>query len=161
MEVYCLIILQAGSLKPRYRFGSFWRLRGRYCPMTFLVSGGVYSSWSSLTWLCITLISASVFPRIRVFSNEPALRIRWPKYWSFSFSLSNKYSGLISFRMGWLDLAVQGTLKSLLQHHSSKGSILRDINFPDAGKDWIQEENKMAEDEMAGWHHSLDGHEFE
>ena len=64
---------------------------------------------------------------IRVFSNESVLRIRWPKYWSFSFkiSLSNEHSGLISFRMGWLDLpAVQGTLKSLLQHHSSKASIL-------------------------------------
>ena len=66
-------------------------------------------------------------PSIRVFSNESALRMRWPKYWSFSFSisLSNEYQGLISFRMDWLDLlAVQGTLKSLLQHHSSKSSIL-------------------------------------
>ena len=66
-------------------------------------------------------------PSIRVFSNESALRIRWPKYWSFSFSISpsNEYSGLISFRVDWLDLlAVQGTLKSLLQHHSSKASIL-------------------------------------
>ena len=70
----------------------------------------------------------SIFPSIRVFSNESTLHIRWPKYWSFSFSISspNKYSGLISFRMDWLDLlAVQGTLKSLLQHHSSKASILR------------------------------------
>ena len=70
----------------------------------------------------------SIFPSIRVFSSESALCIRWPKYWSFSFSisLSNEYSGLISFRMDWLDpLAVQGTLKSLLQHHSSKASILR------------------------------------
>ena len=69
----------------------------------------------------------SVFPSIRVFSNESTLRIRWPKYWSFSFSISpsNEYSRLISFRMDWLDLlAVQGTLKSLLQHHSSKASIL-------------------------------------
>ena len=69
----------------------------------------------------------SIFPSIRVFSNESALCIRWPKYWSFSFniSLSNEHSGLISFRMDWLDLlAVQGTLKSLLQHHSSKASIL-------------------------------------
>ena len=69
----------------------------------------------------------SIFPSIRVFSNESALCIRWPKYWSFSFSIhpSNEYSGLISFRMDWLDrLAVQGTLKSLLQHHSSKASIL-------------------------------------
>ena len=68
----------------------------------------------------------SIFPSIKVFSNESALRIRWPKYWSFSFSISpsNEYSGLISFRKDWLDLlAVQGTLKSLLQHHSSKASI--------------------------------------
>ena len=73
------------------------------------------------------LLLPSVFPSIRVFSNESTLCIRWPKSWSFSFSItpSNKYLGLISFRMGWLDLlAVQGTLKSLLQHHSSKASIL-------------------------------------
>ena len=73
------------------------------------------------------LFLPSIFPSIRVFSKESALRIRWPKYWSFSFSISpsNEYSGLIPFRMGWLDLlAVQGTLKSLLQHHSSKASIL-------------------------------------
>ena len=74
----------------------------------------------------------SVFPSIRVFSNESNLRMRWPKYWSFSFSISpsNEYSGLISFRMGWLDLlAVQGILKSLLQDHSSKASILRCSDF--------------------------------
>ena len=74
--------------------------------------------------LChLLLLLASIFPNIRVFSNESALRIRWPKYWSFSFSISpsNKHSGLISFRMDWLDiLAVQGTLKNLVQHHSSK-----------------------------------------
>ena len=73
------------------------------------------------------LLPPSILPSIRVFSNESALRIRWPKYWSFSFSISpsNEYSGLISFRMDWLDLlAVQGTLKSLLQPHSSKVSIL-------------------------------------
>ena len=74
------------------------------------------------------LILPSIFPSIRVFSNESALCIRWPKYWNFSFNISpsNEYSVLISFRMDWLDLlAVQGTLKSLLQHHSSKTSILR------------------------------------
>ena len=74
------------------------------------------------------LLLPSIFPSIRVFSNESVLCIRWPKYWSFSFSISpsNEYSGLISCRMDWLDLlAVQGTLKSLLQHHSSKASILR------------------------------------
>ena len=73
------------------------------------------------------LLLPSIFPSIRVFSNEPVLRISWPKHWSFSFSVSpsNEYSGLISFSMDWLDLfAVQGTLKSLLQHHSSKASIL-------------------------------------
>ena len=71
---------------------------------------------------------ALIFPSIRVFSNESVLLIRWPKYWSFSFSISpsREYSGLTSFRMDWLDLfAVQGTLKSLLQHHSSKASILQ------------------------------------
>ena len=76
---------------------------------------------------CPLLLLPSIFPSIRVFSNESILHIRWPKYWSFSFSISpsNVYSGLISFRMDWLDLlAVQGTLKSLLQHHSSKASIL-------------------------------------
>ena len=74
------------------------------------------------------LFLPSIFPSIRVFSNESALRIRWPKYWSFSFSIRpfNEYSGLISFRMDWLDhLAVQGTLKSLLKHHSLKASILQ------------------------------------
>ena len=78
------------------------------------------------------LLPPSIFPNIRVFSNEPVLRIRWPKYWSFSFSFgpSNEYSGLISFRMDWLDLlAVQGALKSLLQHHSSKASILQHSAF--------------------------------
>ena len=78
------------------------------------------------------LLLPSIFPSIRVFSNESALRIRWPKYWSFSFNInpSNEYSGLISFRMDWLDLlAVQGTLKSLLQHHSSKASILLSSAF--------------------------------
>ena len=73
------------------------------------------------------LLLPSIFPSIRVFSNESVLHIRWLKYWSFSFSISpsNEHSGLISFRMDWLDLlAVQGTLKSLLQHHSSKASIL-------------------------------------
>ena len=73
------------------------------------------------------LLPSSIFPSIRVFSNESVLRIRWPKYWSFSFSISpsSEYSGLISFRMDWLNfLAVQGTLKSLLQHHSSKQSTL-------------------------------------
>ena len=77
--------------------------------------------------LCFSLFLPSTFPSIRVFSSELALHIRWPKYWSFSFSTSpsNEYSGLITFRIYWFDLAVQRTLKSLLQHHSLKASILQ------------------------------------
>ena len=102
----------------------------------------ITNSWSLLKLMSIELVIPSnhlilcrpllllpsIFPSIRAFSNESALCIRWPKYWSFSFSISpsNEHPGLISFRMGWLDLfAVQGTLKSLLQHHSSKVSILQ------------------------------------
>ena len=100
----------------------------------------ITSSWSLLKLMsiesvmpsnslifCHPILLPSIFPSIRVFSNESALHIRWPKYWSFSFSISpsNEHSGLISFRMDWFDhLAVQGTLKSLLQHHSSKALIL-------------------------------------
>ena len=98
---------------------------------------GVYSKLMSIESLmpsnhlilcCSLLLPPSIFPSIRVFSNESVLHIRWPKYWSFSFSISrsNDYSGLISFRMDWLDLlAVPGTLKSLLQHYNSKASILQ------------------------------------
>ena len=97
---------------------------------------GVYSDSCPLTWWCHPAISScrplllppSIFPSIRVFSNESVLHIKWPKYWSFSFNISpsSEYSGLISFRMDWLDLlAVQGTVKSLLQPRSSKASILR------------------------------------
>ena len=81
---------------------------------------------------CPLLLPPSIFPSIRVFSNESVFRIQWPKYWSFSFSISpsNEYSGLISFKMDWLDLlAVQGSLKSLYQHHSSKASILQHLAF--------------------------------
>ena len=81
---------------------------------------------------CPLLLLPSIFPSIRVFSNESALHMRWPNYWSFSFNISpsNEHPGLISFRMDWVDLlAVQGTLKSLLQHHSSKGSILQPSAF--------------------------------
>ena len=81
---------------------------------------------------CLLLLLPSIFHSIRVFSSESALRIRWPKYWSFSFNISpsNEHLGLISFRMDWLDLlTVQGTLKSLLQHHSSKASILQRSAF--------------------------------
>ena len=82
--------------------------------------------------VCRPLLPPSIFPSIRVFSNESVLRIMWPKYWSFSFSISpfNEYSGLISFRTDWFDLlAIQGTLKSLLQHHSPKASILQCLVF--------------------------------
>ena len=87
---------------------------------------------NNLILCCPLLLLPSIFPSIKVFSNESALHIRWPKYWSFSFSISpsNEYSGLISFRMDWLDLlAVQDTLKSLLQHHRSKASILQGLAF--------------------------------
>ena len=87
---------------------------------------------SSHLILCHPLfLLPSIFPSIRVFSNKSVLRIKWPKYWTFSFiiSTSNKQSGLISFRINWFDLAVQGTLKSLLQHHSSKASILQHSAF--------------------------------
>ena len=85
-----------------------------------------------LIFCCPLLLLPSIFPSIRVFSKESVLPIRWPKYWSFSFSFSpsNEHPGLISFRMDWLDLlAVQGILKSLLQHHSSKASILQHSAF--------------------------------
>jgi len=87
---------------------------------------------SHLILCCPLLLLSSIFPSIRVFSNESVLRIRWPKCWNFSFSisLSNECSGLISFKMDWLDLLpVQGTLKSLLQHQSSKASILQHSDF--------------------------------
>ena len=103
------------------------------CPSETL---GVYPNPCPLSQWCHPTISSchpllllpSIFPSIRVFSNDLSLRIRWPKYWSFSFNISpsNEHPGLISFRMDWLDLlAVQGTLKSLLRHHSSKASILQ------------------------------------
>ena len=94
------------------------------------IESGVLSN--HLILCCLILLLLSIFPRIRVFSNESVFPISWPKYWSFSFSMSpsNEYSGLISFRMDWLDLlAVQGTLQSLLEHHSSKASILRRSAF--------------------------------
>ena len=104
--------------------------------MSFTISRSLFKVMSvesvmpsnHLILCCPFLLLPSIFPSIRVFSNESALRIRWPKYWSFSFNISpsNEYPGLISFRMDWLNLlAVQGTLKSLLQYHSSKASILQ------------------------------------
>ena len=111
-----------------------------------MASLSINNSWSllklrSIEGWCHPTISSSVVPlllppsifrSIRVFSNESVLRIRWPKYWSYSFNISpsNEYSGLSSFRMDWLDLlAIQGTLKSLLQHHNSKASVLRQSAF--------------------------------
>ena len=104
-------------------------------PCPSLTPRDYWNSYPSSRWCHPTISSChplllppSIFPSIRVFSNESVLRIKWPKYWSFSFSISTskEYSGLISFRTDWLDLlAVQGTLKSLLQHHSSKASILQ------------------------------------
>ena len=122
------------SLSPVQLFATPWTV---VCQASLSIT----NSWSMLKLMSIELmmpfnhlilchpllLPPSVFPSIRVFSDESVLRIRWPKYWSLSFStsLSNEYPGLISFRMNWLDLlAVQGTLKSLLQHHSSKTSIL-------------------------------------
>ena len=107
------------------------------CP---LPTPRVYSNSCLLSQWCHPTVSSfvvpfslpSVFPRIRVFSKESVLRIKWPKYWSFSFSItsSNEYSGLISFKMDWFDLlTVQGTFKSLLQHHSSKTSTLQRSAF--------------------------------
>ena len=118
------------------------RLFATPCTAARQASLSITNSWSLLKLMSIEsvmpsnhlilcrplLLLPSIFPSIRVFSNESALHIRWPKYWSFSFSISpsNEYLGMISLRMDWLDLlAVQGTLKSLLQHHNSKASILQ------------------------------------
>ena len=101
-------------------FTIFWSL------LKFMSIESVMPS-NHLILCCPFVLPLSIFPSIRVFSNESVFHIRWPKYWSFRFNISpsNEYSGLISFRMDWLDLlAVQGTLKSLLQHHCSKASIL-------------------------------------
>ena len=102
-------------------------------PLSFTVSWSLLNSCPLSQWCCLTISCSapllrlpSIFPSIRVFSNKLALHIRWPKYWSFSFSISssNEYLGLISFRIDWFDLAGHGTLRSLLQHQSSKVSIL-------------------------------------
>ena len=105
---------------------------GRLQEFTKLMSIKSVMPSNHLLLCCPLLLLPSIFPSIRVFSNESVLRIRWPKDWSFSFNVSpsSEHPGLISFRMDWLDLlGVQGTLKSLLQHHSSKASILRHSAF--------------------------------
>ena len=103
---------------------------GFYVFQYFLEFAKTHVAWVSDAFnhiiLCHPILLTSIFPSIRAFSNESALHIRWPKYWSFSISPSNEYSGLTSIRIDWFDLlTVQGTLKSILQHHSSKASILQ------------------------------------
>ena len=134
---FCLLSIQFSSVQSL----SHVRLFATPWTTTLQVSLSITNSWSPpkpmstelvipsnhLILFCPLLLLPSIFPSISVFSNESALHIRWPKYWSFSFNISpsNEYSGLISFRMDWLDLlVVQGTLQSLLQPHSSKPSIL-------------------------------------
>ena len=126
-------IIVCKSLSPVQLFVTPWTA-ARQTSLSFTISQSLlkFMSIESVILsnhliLCrLLLLLPSVFPRIMVFSSESALYIRWPKYWSFSISPSNEYSGLISFRMDWLDLlAVQGTPKSLLQHHGLKASILQ------------------------------------
>ena len=144
-QVICLLHWQMGSLplaSPVY--SSVQLLSVTPWTVAHQVSLSITNPWSLVKLMSITsvmpsnhlilccplLLLSSIFPSIRVFSNESVLHIRWPKYWSFAFSPSNEYSGLISFKMDWLDLlAVQGTIKSLLQHHSSKASVLQSSAF--------------------------------
>ena len=122
-----VVIVQALS---RFQFSATPWTEARQASLSFTIPGDMLKfMFIELVMLsnhfilcCSRLLLPSIFPSIRVFSNESALRIRWPKYQSITFSISpsNEYSGLISFRIDWFDLAVQGTLKSLLQHHSSK-----------------------------------------
>ena len=134
IENKCTIVNVIQSLSHVWFFAATWTQHARLpCPT---LSPGVCTNSCPLSRWCYPTISSSaspllilplIFPSIRIFSNESTLLIRWPKYWSFSFSinLSNEFSGLISFRIDWFDLlAVQETLKSLFQHRSSKASIL-------------------------------------
>ena len=132
-----LVVVQSSSCVQL--FATSWT-EARQASLSFTISQSLLKLMSIesmmpsnlLILCCPLLLLPSIYPSIRVFSNESFLCIRWPKYWSFSFSInpSNEYSGLISFRMDWLDLlAVQGTFKSLLQHHSSKASILQRSAF--------------------------------
>ena len=120
---------------------------------------------------CPLFLLPSIFPSIRVFSNELALHIRWPKYWRFSFSISpsSEYSGLISFRIDWFDsLSVQGTLKSLFQHHNSIASVSSNVTRVNSWTrprrecaiSFVLKKKRASEDETAGWHHRCNGHEF-
>ena len=133
MHVYVCVCVSVQSLSRVRLFATPWTAARQ-------ASLSITNSWSLLKLMSIEsvmpsnhlifcrpfLLLPSIYPSIRVFSNESALLIRWPKYWNFSFSISpsNEYSGLISFRIDWFDLAVQGALKSLLQHQSSKASVL-------------------------------------
>ena len=135
MKIFLYLLVSVQSLSHVQLFATPWTAACQY-------SLSMTTSWSLLKLMsiesvmpsnhlilcCPLLLPPSIFPSMKLFSSESVLYIRWPKYWSFSFSISpsNEYSGLISFRTDWLDLlAVQGTLKSLLQHHSSKASILQ------------------------------------
>ena len=137
LNKFVVVVVQ--SLKHVWHFVTPWTAAHRASP-SFTISQNLLSLMSielvmpsnHLVLCCHLLLLPSIFPSIRVFSNELVLHIRWSKYWSSSFSISpsNEYSGLISFRMDWLDLlAALGTLKSLLQHHSSKASILQHSTF--------------------------------
>ena len=137
---FFLLLSTSSALSSSVQFSSVTQSCPTLCdPMDCSTPGLLVHHWSPLKLISIELVMPSnhlilchplllppsAFPHIRVFSYESVLCIRWPKYWSFSISPSNEYSGLISFRMDWLDLLeVQGTLRSLLQHHSSKASIL-------------------------------------
>ena len=127
VQFSCLVVY--GSLHPH-------GLQHTRLPCSSPTPGACSNSCPSSWWchfnLCCPLLLTSIFPSMKVFSSQSVLCIRWPKYWSFTFTISpsNEYSGLISFRIDWFDLlAVQGTLKSLLQHHSWKGSILQHLAF--------------------------------
>ena len=129
------IVVVVAQLLSRVQIFVTWWTAAHQATLSFTISRSLLKLLSielmmpanHLILCCPLLLLSSIFSSFRVFSNESALHIRWSKYWSFSFSISpsNEYSGLISFRIDWFDLlAVQGTLKSLLQHHSSKASIL-------------------------------------
>ena len=119
------------SLSHVQLFATWWTI-ARQTSQSFTISQSLFKLMSiesvmlsiHLVFCHPLLLLSSIFPSIRVFSNESALHIRWPRYWSFSISPSSEYSGLISFRIDWFDLAAQGTLESLLQYHNSKASIL-------------------------------------
>ena len=138
-QMPCLLISSVQSLSRVWLFATPWTVACHASlsitnsqSLLELMSIESVMPSSHLIFCCSLLLLPPIPPSIRVFSNESALHIRWPKYWSFSFSISpsNEHSGLISFRMDWLDLlAAQGTLKSLLQHYSSKASILQHLAF--------------------------------